>query len=121
MNKILIVDDDPALSLYYQEEFIEEGYDVITSEDYEHCMRDIVSFNPDLVLLTVDERRGDGLEKLQEIRNTYYDLAVILSAHDPHVKYDPRCMAADYIVLKNSDVAELKRKVLMAFDARAGN
>jgi DNA-binding response OmpR family regulator len=121
VNKILIIDDDRVLSLYYQEELAEEGYDVVTSEDCEHCVRAIAGVRPDLVLLGAHQRQCEGLDKLQDIRNVYYDLAVILSSQNPDDVYDPRCMAADYFVLKTSDVANLKRRVQMAFEARTWN
>jgi len=41
MKRILIVDDDPSIRLLYEEELLEEGYDVISSdggrEILSHC------------------------------------------------------------------------------------
>ena len=60
----------------------------------------------------------DGLEILQMIRNTNYNMPVIICTAYPNIKYDLRCIAADYFVIKCSDLSELKLKIQMAIDCR---
>ena len=54
---------------------------------------------------------------MQKIRNTYYDLPVILCTAYPDYKNDLRSIAADYYVLKSPDLSELKQKIRMAIEA----
>jgi two-component system response regulator (stage 0 sporulation protein F) len=60
---------------------------------------------------------NDGLDLLQDIRNTYYDLPVVMCTAYPDFKYDLKSIAADYYVVKSSDLRELKRKIKMAFES----
>ena len=60
---------------------------------------------------------ADGFEHiLQDIRNRFYDLPVILcSAYDTY-KEDPKSIAADYYVVKSFDLSELKTMIKRALD-----
>ena len=78
MNKILIVDDDEAIQMLYTDELTEEGYDVITCGDGSGFLDLIEQEKPDLIVM--DTRLGDenDIDLLQEVRNTCYNLPIIL-------------------------------------------
>jgi len=116
MRKILFVDDDPAIRMLYTEELMEEGYDVVAYDGVKKLKDVIEKDTPDLVLLDIKLGENSGLDMLQDIRNTYYNLPVILCTAYHDFKYDPRSIAADYCVLKSSDMSDLKLKVRMAFE-----
>jgi DNA-binding NtrC family response regulator len=118
MNKILVVDDDYAIRFLYEEELNIEGYDVITEKSCEGLMERIGQENPDLVVLDVIVGRKNTLDVLQTIRNRHYDLPVILCSAYEGFKYDPKSIAADYYVIKSSDLMDLKTKIKMAFEGR---
>jgi len=117
MNNILIVDDDRTIRFLYQEELTYEGYSVITTDDCRNLLELIDDKNPDLVVLEAVIGKYNGLDLLQKIRNTYYDLPVILCTAYPDYKNDLRSIAADYYVLKSPDLSELKQKIRMAIEA----
>jgi DNA-binding response OmpR family regulator len=117
MNTILIVDDDRVIRFLYREELTYEGYNVITTDDCRNLLELIDDKNPDLVVLEVVIGKYNGLDLLQKIRNTYYDLPVILCTAYSNYKNDLRSIAADYYVLKSSDLRELKQKIRMAIEA----
>jgi DNA-binding response OmpR family regulator len=117
MNTILIVDDDRVIRFLYREELTYEGYNVITTDDCRNLLELIDDKNPDLVVLEVVIGKYNGLDLLQKIRNTYYDLPVILCTAYPDYKNDLRSIAADYYVLKSPDLSELKQKIRMAIEA----
>ena len=117
MNTILIVDDDRVIRFLYREELTYEGYNVITTDDCRNLLELIDDKNPDLVVLEVVIGKYNGLDLLQKIRNTYYDLPVILCTAYSNYKNDLRSIAADYYVLKSSDLSELKQKIRMAIEA----
>jgi DNA-binding response OmpR family regulator len=118
MNRILIMDNEEAIQLLYLEELTEEGYEVITSGDGLHLMDLIEEHKPDLVVMEVKLGEIDGLDLLVEIRNRHYDLPVILCTMYHAFKYDTRAIAADYYVVKSSNLGELKSRVKMAFESR---
>jgi len=116
MNRILIVDDEESIQLLFADELTEEGYEVITTGDGSALMELVEEKRPDLVVLDVKLVENDGLDLLQDIRNTYYDLPVVICTAYPDFKYDLKSIAADYYVVKSSDSRELKEKVKMAIE-----
>ena len=88
MNKILIADDDKKICLLYKEEFLEDGYDVDVTSDPSKIMVKIERDTPDLIVLDIKMGDYDGLDILQDIRNTYYSLPVILCSGYPEFKSD---------------------------------
>ena len=73
--------------------------------------------SPDVILLDIRLGAHNGLDLLQDIRNIYYDLPVILCSGLPLFKYDLKAIAADYYVVKSPNLIELKTKVKMALEA----
>ena len=117
MNKILIVDDEESFRILYDDELTEEGYSVFTLGDGSKLLEVIEQKRPDLIVLDLKLGEYDGLDILQDIRNRNYDMPVILCTAYPHFKYDLRSIAADYYVVKNADLTELKLKIKMAIES----
>jgi len=113
MAKILFVDDEESIRTLCAEELGEEGYEVITTGKCKDVLDLIDSTLPSAVVL--DIRMGDcnGLDLLQEIRNTYQDLPIILNTAYNSYREDVKSIAADYYVVKSFDMAELKAKLAM--------
>ncbi|MGL4209266.1 MAG: response regulator [Candidatus Adiutrix sp.] len=110
-KKILIVDDEAHIRLLYTEELTEEGYEVITAEGGANLLGRIDEEKPDLVVLDIKMVDYNGLDLLQDIRNKYYDLPVILCSAYDTFKDDMKSIAADHYVIKSFDLAELKNKI----------
>jgi two-component system response regulator (stage 0 sporulation protein F) len=123
MEKILLAFDDYAISMFYEEELSEEGYEVIVSDAPQYLMETIAEENPAVVLLDTDIRGLSGLDMLWDIRNRYYDIPVILCPTYPENRYDSRAFAADYFVMHRSDLSELKRiiKLVLKGDTHLGH
>jgi DNA-binding response OmpR family regulator len=117
MNKILIIDDDLAIRTLYSEELADEGYNVVTTADVSQVMALIEDERPDLIVMDIRLGQCNGLDLLQDIRNTYYQLPVILCTAYSPFKYDLRSVAADYYVIKNASLSELKSRISMALDS----
>lgn len=118
MSKILIVDDEEHIRTLYQLELEDDGYDVLALESARGLNERIEAFGPDVVILDIKMVDVSGLEALQEIRNRFYDLPVILCSAYGVYKGDIQSVAADYYVVKSSDLTELKKKIKAAIDAR---
>ncbi len=116
MNKILIVDDEDSIRMLYDDELSEEGYKVFTLGEGAKLLEAIKKTRPDLIVLDIKLGKYSGLDLLQDIRNTLYDMPVILCTAYSDFKYDLRAIAADYYVLKRSNLEELKRKIKMALE-----
>jgi DNA-binding response OmpR family regulator len=117
-HKILIVDDEEVILMLYKEELEEEGYDVITANDGYKLLEKIDREQPDLVLLDIKMAEYNGLDLLQDIRKTFYNIPVILCSAYSSFKGDLKSIAADYYVVKSSDLTELKQKIKMALEGR---
>jgi two-component system response regulator (stage 0 sporulation protein F) len=120
MNKILVVDDDYAIRLLYEEELRFEGYQVVTASGSAGLMEIIDEEQPDLVLLDIVMGDSNGLDVLQKIRNAHYDLPVIICTAYETYRHDLKSFAADYYVVKSSDLSEMKLRIKMAMETQMG-
>ena len=117
MARILLVDDERNILKYYTEELSGEGHQVVAVDSGDQLLSTIGFHQPDVVVLDIRLRGWDGLELLQDIRNRYYDLPIILCSAYETYKEDLRSVAADYYVVKSFDLSELKTAIKRATDA----
>jgi DNA-binding response OmpR family regulator len=117
MAKVLIVDDEKHIRLLYSEELKEEGYDVALAADGKDILPRIEREKPDVIVLDIKMVSTNGLDVLQEIRNKYYNLPVILCSAYGSYKVDIKSIAADAYVVKSSDLTELKNKIAQVLEA----
>ncbi|MGA2400106.1 MAG: response regulator [Syntrophobacteraceae bacterium] len=118
MPKILVVDDQEHIRLLYSVELKEAGYEVITAEGGHKLMETIEDEKPDLIILDIKMVDYNGLDILQDIRNYFYDLPVILSTAYNTFKGDMKSIAADFYVVKNFDLTELKNKIAIVLETK---
>ncbi len=119
MAKILIVDDEEHIRYLYSEELSESGYEVITADSGYELLERIEEEKPDLIVLDIKMVGYNGLDLLQEIRNKFYDLPVVLCTAYDTFKKDMKSIAADFYVINSFDLTELKNKLAMALEAGA--
>jgi len=117
MAKILIVDDEEHIRYLYSEELSEAGYEVITAESGHMLLEKIEEEKPDLVVLDIKMVDYNGLDLLQDIRNKFYAMPVVLCTAYDTFKEDMKSIAADFYVIKSFDLTELKKKIAMALEA----
>ncbi|HMK36447.1 MAG TPA: response regulator [Desulfomonilaceae bacterium] len=118
MAKILIVDDEEGIRMLYSMELQDEGYEVITLPDGRELLQVVDREHPDCIVLDIKMREYNGLDLLQQIRRRHYDLPVILNSAYSSFKVDLKAVAADYYVVKSSDLSELKEKLKIALETR---
>lgn len=118
MAKILIVDDEEGIRILYAMELEDEGYEVVTLPDGQNLLETLDNEHPDCIVLDIKMKEYNGLDLLQQIRKKYYDLPVILNSAYSSFKVDLKAVAADYYVVKSSDLTELKAKLKVALETR---
>ena len=116
MAKILIVDDEDNVRLFYSEELQDEGYDVITAKDGYKLIDRIREEKPNVIILDIKMVGYNGLDLLQEIRKEFYDLPVILCSAYSSFKGEFKSISANAYVVKSSDLTELKKKLKRALE-----
>jgi len=67
-KKVLIIEDEPGISLSLKDEFESEGYSVFTAEDGEKGFKMVKQQKPDLVILDIMLPLLDGYEVCKKLR-----------------------------------------------------
>lgn len=111
MKKILLVDDDESIQLLYQEEFTEEGYQVVSALNGDEALEIFSKESPDLIILDIQMPGLNGIEVLRQIKMLKADTLVILSSAYHEYKQDLGSWASDDYVVKSSDMTDLKAAV----------
>lgn len=111
MPRVLIVDDEDNIRLFYSEELKDEGYDVSAAKDGHMLMERIRDERPDLVILDIKMAGYSGLELLSDIRREFGELPVILCSAYSAFRDDSLSQQANAYVVKSSDLTELKREI----------
>ncbi|MDW7710228.1 MAG: response regulator [Deferrisomatales bacterium] len=117
MARILIVDDEEHIRTLYTLELEDDGHSVVALASGKNLVSEIERFRPDVVVLDIKMVDVSGLDVLQEVRTRYYDLPVILCSAYGSYKGDLKSIAADYYVVKSSDLTELKKRIAAALEA----
>jgi len=118
MPRIMIVDDEASIRMLYREEFEDDHYEVIEAVDGGGLLERVAAEKPDVIVLDIKMAAYDGLDLLQEIRQSHHDLPIIISSAYGAYKGDYKTLAADYYVVKSSDLTELKQKVRKALEGK---
>lgn len=109
--RLLIVDDEESIRLLYQQEFMDEGYDVLLASSGEEALELLGKELVDLVILDIRMKEMSGLEALQHIVKEKKNLPVILCSAYSSYQDDFSSWLADAYVIKSSDLTELKEEV----------
>ncbi|MBI3950193.1 MAG: response regulator [Acidobacteria bacterium] len=110
-KRILLIDDEPNVRLFYSDVLAEQGYKVLEADSGNDVVRLIESEVPDLVVLDLKLGRQNGLDVLQQIVCCRRDLPVILLTAYLSFQDDYTTWLADSYLLKSSDPGELLHEV----------
>jgi len=116
MARIIIVDDEEHIRSLYKLELEDEGHEVLALETGKGLSEKIKEFDPGVIILDIKMVDVSGLDVLQQVRDEFYNLPVILCSAYGSYKGDLKSVAADYYVVKSSDLTELKEKIRAALD-----
>jgi DNA-binding response OmpR family regulator len=107
MARILLVDDEPSIRLYYQAVLADLGHDVVETASGIEAVRYVQNEPFDLVLLDIKLGYQNGLDVLREIVSRKPRLPVILLTAYGSFQDDYTSWKAHGYVLKSSDPSEL--------------
>lgn len=116
MKKILLVDDDDSIRLLYDYEFTDEGYSVISTNGDDNLLEMIGNIKPDVIVMDKKIKTLDGTKVIREIRNFYHDTPVIICTAYANYINDRNSIGADFLVMKSSDLTELKNTIKLAIE-----
>ncbi len=111
MKKILLVDDEENIRFVYEEEFREEGYEVISASNGIDALGIFEREKPDLVILDIQMPGLNGIDVLRRMKTINPGIPVILSSAFPEFKQDLGAWASDEYIVKSADLQPLKDAV----------
>ena len=85
MKRILIIEDDPALSQYLSDILAKAGYEVSAAVNGFKGLEAISANPPDLIILDIFMPEKDGLEVLMELRRRSHKLRVLVTSGKQHL------------------------------------
>ena len=122
-HKILIVDDEPNIVISLEFLMQQSGYEVAIARDGEEALAQMVSFQPDLVLLDVMLPLRNGFEVCQKIReNSLWNQVkvVMLSAKGREIEVSKGLtLGADAYITKPFSTKDLIAQVQQLLSDRA--
>ena len=110
-RKILLVENEEAQRLLYEQELNEEGYLVIWAKNGKEALKQLEESPCDLVVLDIVMPEMDGIEVLPKIVSRYRKMPVILHTAYAHYQNDFMTWLADAFVVKSADLSVLKKTV----------
>lgn len=116
MKKILVAEDDKFLAGAYKLKLIAEGFAVEIVKDGQELLRELPTFQPDLIILDLIMPRKDGFAVLQELHNnpTYSTIPVIVASNLGQKEDIDRAMqfgVKDFFVKSDLSIDELVAKI----------
>jgi DNA-binding response OmpR family regulator len=90
MQKILIAEDDPVLSMIYEITLIEAGFEVLLCHDGQEAFEALGSFSPDLVITDHSMPRMSGGDLISAVRRACPHAATLMASG-----VDTRLLRAD--------------------------
>lgn len=83
MAKILVIDDDPKISLVLSVILESEGYDVVTLNDPTGCLNLVENTHPDLVITDLQMPGFSGYRLIESLRACGFMMPIIVYAAVP--------------------------------------
>jgi len=117
-EKILLIDDEENILMLYQQELLEDGYQVLTAQNAREGIDKIKAELFDLVVMDIRMPAMDGLEALGRILGLKKDIPIILNTAYSNYKDDFMSWAADAYVVKSSDLTQLKTTIREVLDKK---
>ncbi|NIR44691.1 MAG: response regulator [Gemmatimonadetes bacterium] len=116
--RVLVVDDEPAITVALAKKLRREGYECTTASSGEEALRRLATDELDLVVTDVRMPGMSGIELLQEIKRRDSEIQVIMMTAYTDVGFAVEALrhGADDYLLKPFNLAELSHSVARALE-----
>ena len=118
---ILVVEDDTNQRALYQEELIDEGYQVLAAGDGKEALAHVRAQKPDLVILDINMPVMDGLDTLSQLLEHDGQIPVIINTAYASYQDSFTTWSADAYIVKSSDLSELKATVRRLLNSKSAS
>lgn len=120
-ERLLLVEDDTNQQILYEQELVQDGYDVVLSSSAQNALDVLKDQNFDLIILDICMPGKDGIEALSDIMELDNKIPVIINTAYGTYRENFLTWSADAYVVKSSDLTELKTTIREVLDRkRAG-
>ncbi len=118
--RILVVDDEPAITVALAKRLRREGYECLTASSGREAMARLAAAELDLVVADVRMPGMSGIELLKEIKNHDPDIQVIMMTAYTDISFAIEALRnkADDYLLKPFNLAELSHSVARSLEHR---
>ncbi|NOX17902.1 MAG: response regulator transcription factor [Chlorobi bacterium] len=122
MNKILIIEDDPAISMGLSDSLTEENYEVDLEQDGGKGCQKALRGNYDLILLDIMLPSKNGIDICRDLRISGIDSAILMltSKKEEMDKVIGLEIGADDYVTKPFSLRELKARIRALLRRKSG-
>jgi CheY-like chemotaxis protein len=111
MPKILIVEDEETLRDLYEEELVDEGYDVVKAANGSEALKIVENEEIDLIMMDISMPEMDGIQALGKVASRERKIPVIIYTAYSNYKSNFMTWTADAYLTKSSNLDELKKKI----------
>jgi CheY-like chemotaxis protein len=108
MALILVVDDDTALKMLYEQELLDDGHEVLLAGNGKEALEILETQRPDLMIVDISMPGMDGIDLMWHVMQKYRTLPVILNTAYSNYKDNYLTWPATRYVLKSGDLTALK-------------
>ncbi|RMG53887.1 MAG: response regulator [Acidobacteria bacterium] len=111
MGRILIIDDEPGIRLFFSDVLTEQGYRVSEAPSGAVALK-LLSREPfDMVIMDIDLRSENGPRLLERLVAEYPRLPIIVCSTSCSFADDPLAQLAKSSIVKSCDPGELLREI----------
>lgn len=114
-TKVVIVEDDPAISNLYSTKLTMEGFEVKTADNGNDGVDLIKSYKPTVVLLDIMMPDFNGIDFLTQLRrikeHDVIKVIVMTNIDDPKLKKSLEHLVSDYVIKAETNPAEIVEKI----------
>ena len=110
---ILVIDDEKSIQILFEDEFKDEGYDVISTDSGHEALEMLARADPPIDLITLDIKmpKMDGLDFLGKVRDQYRERPIIICTAYNNYRHEFSVWNADGYILKSGNLTEIKEKI----------
>ena len=110
---ILVLDDEKSIRNLFEEEFKDEGYNVVSTDSGEEALEMLNRGTPQIDLVTLDIKmpKMDGLDFLAKVRENHRNLPIIICTAYNNYRHEFSVWNADGYILKSGNLTEIKDKI----------